>query len=92
MIVDLLFAFFDVLVSVAKAFLPTWSPFDLDPALDAVDNVAGPVFKLMSWANWYMPVDDILVIGALGGPLYIAAVIYRAAIKSGRLVHLFGGR
>lgn len=91
MIVDLLIGFFRVIVAALDLLLPDWTPLDLDPLLDSIEEHGSVIFGLFRWLNWYAPVNELLVIGGLGLSLFAAALIYRGAMKLARTLHLFGG-
>lgn len=93
MITEAIFRFFRLILDGLNFLLPDWNPLGLDGMVASITagGPGGTLFGMLRWANYYAPVSEALTIGLLALTLWMAALLYKVAMKLGRTLHLFGG-
>ena len=90
MILKLLFYVFKGVLDLVDLLLPNWEPINLDSAVDTIQTQQN-VFSLLAWANYYMPLTDLLLGITVVLAVYPGALIYKGVMKLLRTLHIIGG-
>jgi hypothetical protein len=89
--------------SFLAGLLPTWDPVDLSGFLDAIScdqfscgeiggtEYGGPIFRMFSWANYYVPVAELLAVINLALAFWVFLHGYKLLVWVLVRLHIIGG-
>lgn len=89
MVVDAILSIFMVAVEGLVSLFPTWSPGDVTGLFESTE-LAG-LFGWIRWADWYLPMSDVLVILQALLVLVPAWYAYRLVVWVLTKAHILGG-
>lgn len=90
-LVGILIAMVGVLVGFF-ALLPAWDPIDVAGLWAALDSGPGAqLFGFFAWANYYLPIKELLAISVLRLTLWGGVYVVRFLLWILQLFHIAGG-
>jgi hypothetical protein len=70
---------------------PTWTPFDLHTLITDPINGTNNVFQYLRWANYFIPLTDLVTCLSVLLTFYAAHVTYKSGVWLLEKVHVLGG-
>jgi hypothetical protein len=84
-----------VMVAAIAGFLvllPAWDPIDVSALWVALDSgPAAQLFGFFAWANYYLPIKELLAISVLRLAIWAGVYVVRFLIWILQLFHIAGG-